>query len=94
MAYNVSNPVNSRVLSAQILCRKCEIPSYFPLVMGEWYRLVMPSWIGAGGNGFFPFKNRINYKQGDIKDVDAISTYFSKSAPYLPKKLGRITVVS
>jgi 5'-nucleotidase len=91
--YNVTLPAMSRVVSAHVLCRKCEVPKYEPLDVNEWYRFAMPSWIGGGGNGFTPFTRRRAHKKGELKDVDIVATYLTKHSPYLPKRDGRIKVL-
>jgi 5'-nucleotidase len=83
----------SRVVSANVLCRKCDVPRYEPLNPNEWYRFVMPSWIGGGGNGFYPFLKRRGHKKGEKMDVDVVDQYLGKVSPYVPRRDGRIKIV-
>lgn len=94
VVYNVTNPIGSRVVSAKVLSRKCRNLRYEPLDLDEWYRLAVPVWVGKGDFGLSPFKNRRNYKISDINEVDAIDMYLAKNSPYMPKKSGRITILT
>lgn len=63
IVYNVTKPVNQRVQSVHILCRVCDVPRYEPLDVNLIYRLIVPSFIGSGGNGFKAFgDHRFNYR--------------------------------
>lgn len=63
IVYNVTKPVNQRVQSVYILCRVCDVPRYEALNINAIYRLIVPSFIGSGGNGFTVFgDHRSNYR--------------------------------
>jgi hypothetical protein len=53
----------------------------------------MPSWIGGGGNGFYPFLKRRGHKKGEKMDVDVVDQYLGKVSPYVPRRDGRIKIV-
>jgi 2',3'-cyclic-nucleotide 2'-phosphodiesterase (5'-nucleotidase family) len=55
VVYNVSQPVGERVKSVDVLCRQCDVPVYEPLSVEKMYRMIVPSWIASGGNGFTMF---------------------------------------
>jgi 2',3'-cyclic-nucleotide 2'-phosphodiesterase (5'-nucleotidase family) len=93
VVYNVTNPVNERVVSVDVLCRQCDVPKYEKLDLKQWYRMVVPSFIGAGGNGFTMFKNRRNVKKGDKYDIQVVEEYLQKMSPVIQKKDGRIVVL-
>lgn len=57
IAYNTTNPIGSRVVSAKVRCQKCRIPEYFPLDLEANYRVILPSFLAAGGDGFTMISN-------------------------------------
>lgn len=94
IVFNVTEPVNHRVVSIDVLCRHCEVPSYEPLKLDQWYRIIVPSFIGAGGNGYIAFgDNRRNHRKGDKMDIDIVEKYLKKLSPVIQKKDGRNIVL-
>lgn len=59
MEYDISRPVNQRVVSLSVLCTKCRVPKYEPLDPEEIYTVVMPSYIVSGGDGFSMIKDEL-----------------------------------
>jgi 5'-nucleotidase len=94
VVFNVTKPNNEKVVSAKVLCRECQIPRYEPLDVTKWYRIIFPSFIGAGGNGYEMMKNRRNFKQGDKLDTEVVEIYMKKMSPIIQGKDGRIVVVT
>lgn len=93
VAFNISMPENQKVLSVDILCRECSIPKYEPLQLDKWYRLIVPSFIGNGGNGYVMFTRKRNDRTTVELDIEAAEKYFNKMSPVVQKKDGRITVL-
>lgn len=50
--YNVTNPINQRVVSVNVLCNKCDVPKYLPLDTTQMYRIIVQSHLVDGGQGF------------------------------------------
>lgn len=48
-------PIGSRIVSVEVLCRKCEIPEYHPLDPNEIYRVIVGSYMASGGDSFDVF---------------------------------------
>lgn len=94
VVYNVTKPDNEKVISANVLCRECQVPKYEPLDLAKWYRIIFPSFIGSGGNGFEMMKNRRNVRKGDKIDTEVVEIYMKKMSPIIQKKDGRIKVVT
>lgn len=94
VVFNVTQPANSRVVSVDVLCRECDIPRYESLDRNRLYRLIVPSFIGAGGNGFLAFRNRVNHRTGDKLDVEVIEKYLKKMSPVIQRKDGRSIIVT
>lgn len=55
--FNLKNPVGERVVSVHALCNKCKIPVYEPLNLFKYYRVIVPSFMADGGDGFTWFKD-------------------------------------
>lgn len=89
---NVTKPNNEKVISVDVLCRECQIPKYEPLDLTKWYRIIFPSFVGAGGNGFEMLKTRRNVRTGNL-DTTAAEAYMKKLGPIIQKKDGRLTVL-
>lgn len=63
VVFNATQPIGSRVVSVDILCNKCAVPVFEPLVRTQMYRLIVGSFLAGGGDGFEMFlKNRQNFK--------------------------------
>ena len=52
MVYDLSRPPGARVRSLRVLCTECRVPRYEPVDRGALYRVVLPSYLVAGGDGF------------------------------------------
>lgn len=95
VVFNVSEPVNHRVISIDVLCRHCDVPRYEKLDLNQWYRLIVPSFIGSGGNGYVAFgKNRRNHRAGDKFDIEIVELYLKKLSPVIQRKDGRNIVLT
>lgn len=94
VTYNVSMPENEKVISVKILCRECDIPKYENLDLKKWYRLIVPSFIGNGGNGYVMFTRKRNDRKTNTLDIEVVENYFKKSSPVIQKKDGRIVVLT
>ncbi|CAO1441184.1 unnamed protein product [Diamesa serratosioi] len=95
VVFNVTMPENQRVVSVDVLCRKCDVPRFEKLDPTKYYRMIIPSFIGGGGNGFVAFgNNRINYRAGDLKDIEIVEKYMKQLSPVIQKKDGRITILT
>lgn len=52
---DVRRPIGNRVVSVDVMCRKCIVPEYQPLDPIAVYRILVGSYIGSGGDGFEVF---------------------------------------
>lgn len=52
MAYDLSRPPGRRVQSLRILCTRCRVPRYQAVLDSAVYKLVLPSYLVTGGDGF------------------------------------------
>ncbi|XP_018518998.1 snake venom 5'-nucleotidase [Lates calcarifer] len=89
--YDISRPVNQRVVSLSMLCTECRVPKYEPLDLEKTYTVVMPSYIVGGGDGFTMIKEElIKHNTGDM-DIVVFSKYISDMKRVYPAVEGRIT---
>ncbi|XP_067469649.1 snake venom 5'-nucleotidase-like [Thunnus thynnus] len=89
--YDLSRPVNERVVSVSMLCTKCRVPKYEPLDLEETYTVVMPSYIVGGGDGFTMIKEELlKHNTGDM-DITVFSKYITDMKRVYPAVEGRIT---
>uniref|UniRef100_A0A8C4DDW2 5'-nucleotidase n=1 Tax=Dicentrarchus labrax TaxID=13489 RepID=A0A8C4DDW2_DICLA len=89
--YDVSKPVNQRVVSLSILCTQCRVPKYEPLEPEKTYTVVMPSYMVSGGDGFTMIKDELlKHNTGDM-DITVFSKYIMDMKRVYPAVEGRIT---
>lgn len=63
VVYNVTRPVNERVVSVHVLCQKCLEPRYEPLETDKFYRIIGQDFLANGGDGYKVISNnRRNYR--------------------------------
>ncbi|XP_039993539.1 snake venom 5'-nucleotidase-like [Xiphias gladius] len=88
--YDLSRPVNQRVVSVSTLCNECRVPKYEPLDPEKTYTVVVPSYIVAGGDGFTMIKEELlKHNTGDM-DISVLSKYISDMKFVYPAVEGRI----
>lgn len=96
VVFNMTNQPYNRIVSLDALCRICEddIPRYEPIVAEKFYRVVLPSFLADGGDGFRMIGEGIrNIIYGPL-DIDALADYVRKNSPFnIPPLTGRITFV-
>lgn len=87
--FDLSKPSGHRVKSLNILCTKCRVPHYEPVQDETVYKVVVPSYIVTGGDGFSMIKNETikhnsgetcRYSQGFVWDVHYGSIYLNISS--------------
>ncbi|XP_029451350.1 5'-nucleotidase [Rhinatrema bivittatum] len=90
IVYDLSKSSGSRVVKLEVLCTECRVPSYEPLEMNKVYKVVLPSYIAAGGDGFAILKNEgLKHDSGDL-DIAIVSNYINKMGQVYPAVEGRI----
>lgn len=96
VVYDMSKPVNSRVVSLYALCRVCEgnIPKYEPIDEEKFYRVVAPDFLARGGDGFEMIATGSRDTIVGPVDIDALTSYVEKFSPIgIPSLKSRITFV-
>ncbi|KAB0793969.1 hypothetical protein PPYR_13589 [Photinus pyralis] len=91
--YNMSRSFGSKVESVKVLCRKCPVPKYEPLQLEQTYRIIVPSFLANGGDGYKVIKdNLVNRRVGDM-DYEVVKRYLKKMSPVIQSIDGRIEIV-
>ncbi|KAM3871235.1 snake venom 5'-nucleotidase-like [Diretmus argenteus] len=88
--FDLSRPVGQRVVAVAVLCIRCRVPVYEPLDLEREYKVMMPSFIAAGGDGFAMIKKeKLKHNTGDM-DISVLSKYISDRKRIYPTVEGRI----
>ncbi|GAA6231676.1 5'-nucleotidase-like [Lates japonicus] len=90
--FDLSKPSGHRVKSLNILCTKCRVPRYEPVQDEAVYKVVMPSYMVTGGDGFSMIKNEtVKHNSGDL-DISVVSNYIAQRKKVYPSVEGRIKI--
>lgn len=92
VVFDLKRPKNSRIVSLHVLCRVCVIPNYEPIDDEKYYRVVLPSFMAAGGDGFTMIPEGARDLIVGPKDIDALTAYIEKNSPItMPPMSGRVS---
>uniref|UniRef100_A0A6B0VD67 Putative cd73 ecto-5'-nucleotidase n=1 Tax=Ixodes ricinus TaxID=34613 RepID=A0A6B0VD67_IXORI len=89
VAFNFSLPKKCRVIKLDILCAKCKIPKYEPVMLNETYRIVTTSYIANGGDGF-TFDESVKKETEGVVDNEVVIEYVRKMSPIKEPEEGRV----
>uniref|UniRef100_A0A7N6AYM2 5'-nucleotidase n=1 Tax=Anabas testudineus TaxID=64144 RepID=A0A7N6AYM2_ANATE len=90
--FDLSRPPGHRVQSLSILCTKCRVPHYEPVEDKTVYKVVLPSYLVTGGDGFSVIRDeKLKHNSGDL-DISVVSSYISKRKQVYPSVEGRIKI--
>ncbi|XP_041109667.1 snake venom 5'-nucleotidase-like [Polyodon spathula] len=90
VVFDLSKAPGQRVKKLEVLCTKCRVPYYEPLDINKSYKVVIPSYIVAGGDGFAMIKEeKLKHDTGD-QDISVVSDYISAMKKVYPAVEGRI----
>ncbi|XP_070387994.1 snake venom 5'-nucleotidase-like isoform X2 [Dermacentor albipictus] len=89
VTYNVGYPRNCRVVSLQVLCRKCMVPRYEEVSDTGVYRIVTTDYIARGGDGY---NKATNATSGGPADYTVLVDHVRKMTPVKSAIEGRITI--
>nr|XP_004660517.2 5'-nucleotidase [Jaculus jaculus] len=90
IVYDLSQKPGNRVVKLDVLCTKCRVPSYEPLKVDEVYKVVLPSYLVTGGDGFWMIKDELLKHDSGDEDISVVSQYISKMKVVYPAVEGRI----
>lgn len=83
-----------RVQSLKIRCRNCTTPVYEDLDEDKIYRILTPSFLTKGGDGFQVISENIkNTQLGEEFDLDIYERYLKSYSPIFQEIFGRIQII-
>lgn len=90
--FDLSKPAGSRVKSLNILCSKCRVPRYEPVELDSVYKVVLPSYLVTGGDGFSMIpKEMLKHNSGDL-DISVVEKYITQRGTVYPALEGRVKI--
>ncbi|XP_029281922.1 LOW QUALITY PROTEIN: 5'-nucleotidase-like [Cottoperca gobio] len=90
--FDFSKPAGHLVKSLSILCTKCRVPRYEPVEEEQVYKVVLPSYMVNGGDGFSIIQaEMLKHNSGDL-DISVVSNYITQRKIVYPSVEGRIKI--
>lgn len=94
VTFDLARPVGMRVTSLRVLCTHCRVPVFETVRDDQVYKVMMPSFIAAGGDGFSVVRDeRLKYNSGDL-DVSVVSEFVAQRRSVRAAVEGRIVFVN
>ncbi|XP_026050863.1 5'-nucleotidase-like [Carassius auratus] len=94
VVYDLSKSPGNRVKSLNVLCTECRVPRYEPLNPKKVYKVVLPSYLVDGGDGYSMIKEqKLKHDSGDL-DIAVVASYISERKRVHPAVEGRIQFAS
>lgn len=94
VTYDLSRPVDMRVTSLSVLCTRCRVPVFKPVLEDQVYKVLLPSFLAGGGDGFSMIRDeRLKHNSGDL-DVAVVSEFVSKRRVVHAAVEGRIRFIN
>lgn len=93
VTYDISREPNDRVVDIMVRCTECTIPEYQPLDYDKMYKIVLPSYIADGGDGYDVIKEHGQNRNTGSLDTFMISEYIDRFSPIYTGLERRITFV-
>ncbi|XP_070810299.1 5'-nucleotidase isoform X2 [Pituophis catenifer annectens] len=90
VVYDLSRKTGSRVISLNVLCTECRVPTYVPLEMEKSYKVLLSSFLATGGDGYYMLKgDSSNHSSGDL-DISIVGDYIKRMGKVFPAVEGRL----
>lgn len=90
LVYDLSKPPGNRVKSVNVLCTECRVPRYEPLNPKKVYKVVLPSYLVEGGDGYSMIKEqKLKHDSGNL-DIAVVASYITERKRVHPAVEGRI----
>ncbi|KAG7270078.1 hypothetical protein CRUP_012079 [Coryphaenoides rupestris] len=89
--YDLSQVPGQRVRSLRMLCTECRVPRYEEVEAESLYKVVLPSYLVTGGDGFSMIRDeKLKHDSGDM-DISVLENYITERRKVHPAVEGRIT---
>ncbi|XP_020298054.1 protein 5NUC-like [Pseudomyrmex gracilis] len=92
VVYNINQPPNSRVVSIQVRCAACRVPTYSELQKNATYTILFNDFLAKGGDGFHMLEDLETTSFG-VTTADVLEHYFKRHSPVYPGVEWRITYI-
>ncbi|KAL3266931.1 hypothetical protein HHI36_011081 [Cryptolaemus montrouzieri] len=90
---DIRKPIGSRITHLKARCSDCQIPVYENVNFEKTYKIIVPSFLMNGGDGFFIIPERMkNILMGSV-DIDVYTNYLEKKSPIFEEIEGRIEIL-
>ncbi|XP_012538707.2 protein 5NUC [Monomorium pharaonis] len=83
VVYDLNQPPKSRVVSVQVRCAACQIPTYTELQKNVTYNVLINDFLSKGGDGFHMLEGLETTSLG-VTTADILEQYFQKHSPVHP----------
>ncbi|CAH0694532.1 unnamed protein product [Spodoptera exigua] len=93
VVYDRRRPSGSRVVDATVRCWACDIPKFTKIVDKDIYKVIMPSFLATGGDGYSMFHG-LPTTTLDYNELISTKYYISRHSPIYPQVEGRITFLN
>ncbi|KAJ8270819.1 hypothetical protein GJAV_G00119640, partial [Gymnothorax javanicus] len=91
---DLSKPPGKRVAVLNVLCTECRVPQYEPIDDGKTYKVVLPSYLVNGGDGYSMIRDeKLKHDSGDL-DIYVVADYIKQMEQVYAAVEGRITFVN
>nr|XP_023023869.1 apyrase [Leptinotarsa decemlineata] len=92
VVYNLTRSLNDRVVSIKVRCNNCTVPVYEDLDMDKFYKIVIPSFLTGGGDGFKVLTDNLKNKRVGSVDLEVFMDYLRHRNPVFQEISGRIVI--
>lgn len=93
VVYNMKKPKGSRVVKAQARCWTCSVPLFINVYKNSIYKVIMPSFLANGGDGYSMFTGLKSEPLG-YSELTSTEYYVRHYSPVFAQVEGRITVLN
>ncbi|XP_050489255.1 protein 5NUC-like isoform X1 [Bombus huntii] len=90
VVYDLTQPKNSRVISVEVLCASCNVPTYNKLEKNRTYNVLLTDFLQSGGDGYSMLKDLKTTSLG-VTTSNTLMMYLEKHSPVHPAVEWRIT---
>ena len=93
--YDYNKAIGSRVISAQVRCAECKVPTYEPLNEKKYYNVIIQKFLLNGGDGHnFVEDDGPTAQRLQKNDYEALLQYLKQREFVYPEVEERITIIT